>query len=156
MNLYYYIFDLVFLWKKAITACRYSSCSHLSFSRAHSLAFTSSSSFLWWSRNSFLEVWNVCRQGSELRDEDNITPLGEAETEDGHVTLQWAQWRSGGVASKHPAGWQIPYGRKFWRGIYFGGLVVFKHSANISSAKNSQCDVIILEVCCTCGGSCAM
>ena len=45
--------------------CRNSSCSHLSFSRAHSLALTSSSSFLWWSRISFLAVWKVCRQGRE-------------------------------------------------------------------------------------------
>ena len=32
----------------------------------------------------------------------------------------------------------LPYGRKFWRGIYFGGL------ANISSAKTLQCAVIII------------
>ena len=32
---------------------------------------------------------------------------------------------------------QIPYGRKFWRGIYFVGLAVLR-------AKTSQCDVIII------------
>ena len=41
----------------------------------------------------------------------------------------------------------IPYGRKFWRGIYFGGLAVLRGIRQYFIRQNliaAQCDVIII------------
>ena len=38
----------------------------------------------------------------------------------------------------------IPYGRKFWRGIYFGGLAVLRAIRQYFIRQKLQCDVIIM------------